>query len=80
MCHWRRVTHTFIRCKHELQLDDEEIRCESRWCKFSLTHPTDCIAPQCQRTCNQFRSFPQHYKLQIDNWCQACWESGVARR
>ncbi|KAH9997303.1 hypothetical protein BJV77DRAFT_74426 [Russula vinacea] len=80
MCHWRRVTNTYTRCKHEVQLREEEIRCDSRWCRFSVVHPPDCVPPGCQRTCNQFRAFPQSYNPQIDNWCQTCWESGLARR
>ncbi|KAH9981316.1 hypothetical protein BGW80DRAFT_1163176, partial [Lactifluus volemus] len=73
---FRRVTNTYLRCGHEVQL----IQCGSRWCRFSNTHPADCVAPQCQRTCNQFRAFPQSYNPRIDNWCQPCWESGLARR
>ncbi|KAN0133749.1 hypothetical protein V8E53_008473 [Lactarius tabidus] len=80
MCHWRRVTNTYLRCNHEVEVPEEEIRCENRWCRFSVTHPRDCIPPQCQRTCNQFRGFPQLYNPQLDTWCQGCRESGLARR
>ncbi|KAF8503585.1 hypothetical protein F5888DRAFT_1663394 [Russula emetica] len=80
MCLWRRVTNTYLRCKHEVQLREEEIRCESRFCRFSLKHPLDCIPPECQRTCNQFRSFPQSYNPQIDGWCPTCCTNESTRR
>ncbi|KAA1471200.1 hypothetical protein DENSPDRAFT_837137 [Dentipellis sp. KUC8613] len=30
-----------------------QITCDSRWCKFSPSHPPDCVPPQCTQTCFQ---------------------------
>ncbi|KAI0318953.1 hypothetical protein OF83DRAFT_1055919, partial [Amylostereum chailletii] len=52
------------------------IHCDSRWCKWSPRHPTDCMSPACNQTCRQFRDFPQSYNPRIDNVCPACYQAG----
>ncbi|KAI0062289.1 hypothetical protein BV25DRAFT_667259 [Artomyces pyxidatus] len=78
MCHWRRVTNTFLRCGHNHDLPEEMIVCDSRWCKFSDRHPPDCLPPACTQTCLQFRQFPQMFNPQINGFCPACIASGRA--
>ncbi|KAH8114250.1 hypothetical protein DFH11DRAFT_1596760 [Phellopilus nigrolimitatus] len=54
MCHWRRVTNYYKRCK------------------FSPNHPIDCLPPNCQRTCWQYRQYPEQYTPHLDRFCPAC--------
>ncbi|KIL70219.1 hypothetical protein M378DRAFT_67612, partial [Amanita muscaria Koide BX008] len=48
------------------------IKCYSAICKFSPSHPSDCVAPQCARTCWQYRQFPQQYSPHLTRLCPTC--------
>ncbi|KAL6308986.1 hypothetical protein BKA93DRAFT_814916 [Sparassis latifolia] len=74
MCHWRRVRNHYRRCGHYIDL----IQCADRYCKFSSTHPNDCVPPQCTESCWQYRQFPQQYTPVIDNFCPVCIQTGAA--
>ncbi|KIP09130.1 hypothetical protein PHLGIDRAFT_51166, partial [Phlebiopsis gigantea 11061_1 CR5-6] len=41
-----------------------QIQCDDRFCKFSTTHPPDCVSPRCTDTCWQYRQFPQQFSTQ----------------
>ncbi|KAF8582681.1 hypothetical protein K439DRAFT_1350615, partial [Ramaria rubella] len=71
-CDGDRVCNKFTVCGHSYDLPEEMIQCDSRWCKFSSTHPQDCSGPECKRTCWQYRQYPQVYAPQINNICPAC--------
>ncbi|KAJ7612082.1 hypothetical protein FB45DRAFT_939826 [Roridomyces roridus] len=70
MCRFRNVQNYYIKCGHWETLPS--IPCESIHCKFSPEHPSDCVPPQCTRTCNQYHLFPENYTPQIDGLCPAC--------
>ncbi|KAG5728502.1 hypothetical protein E4T56_gene19503 [Termitomyces sp. T112] len=72
MCYWRRVRNYYKKCGHGITLPDEEIQCDLINCKFSSTHSKDCVPPQCQRTCWQYRQYPQQYSPHIDRLCPNC--------
>ncbi|OCH95520.1 hypothetical protein OBBRIDRAFT_745188 [Obba rivulosa] len=72
MCHWRRVRNHYKRCGHYIDLPDEMIQCDDRFCKFSTSHPRNCVPPRCTETCWQYRQFPQQYNPVIDSKCPVC--------
>ncbi|KDQ64341.1 hypothetical protein JAAARDRAFT_223242 [Jaapia argillacea MUCL 33604] len=76
MCCWRRVRHVYLQCNHAINLPDDEIRCDSRNCKFSPNHPLDCVPPQCIKTCWQYHQYPQQYSPNIDGKCPNCIAAG----
>ncbi|KZT33021.1 hypothetical protein SISSUDRAFT_993506 [Sistotremastrum suecicum HHB10207 ss-3] len=49
-----------------------QLQCDNRYCKFSTTHPADCVPPNCTRTCWQYRQYPQIYQPQINGHCPNC--------
>ncbi|PAV23370.1 hypothetical protein PNOK_0043800 [Pyrrhoderma noxium] len=49
-----------------------QITCVNPKCKFSSTHPLDCLPPQCRQTCWQYRQYPEQYNPQIDGVCPTC--------
>ncbi|KII88532.1 hypothetical protein PLICRDRAFT_627328 [Plicaturopsis crispa FD-325 SS-3] len=77
MCHWRRVGHIYKRCNHMYQLPEEMIQCDDRYCKFSTSHPSNCVPPKCTQTCWQYRQAPQSYTRHIDNWCPNCLQAAA---
>ncbi|KAG1756813.1 uncharacterized protein EDB91DRAFT_37098 [Suillus paluster] len=79
MCHWRRVRNTYNQCSHVYDLDDEMIRCDDLYCKFSSSHPSTCVPPSCTTTCWQYRQFPQQFNRFIDSVCPACTQQSQGR-
>ncbi|EIM89987.1 uncharacterized protein STEHIDRAFT_119054 [Stereum hirsutum FP-91666 SS1] len=79
MCHRRRVTNTYL-CGHEITSPDEDIHCDSRWCKFSPNHPRDCVPPQCTQTCAQARMSPHMINPHPNSMCPFCLQAGVTPR
>ncbi|KIM65228.1 hypothetical protein SCLCIDRAFT_113287 [Scleroderma citrinum Foug A] len=77
MCHWRRVRTTYLVCRHAYDLVSSlsvQIQCDNRHCKFSSTHPSNCLPPECLNTCWQYRQFPQQYNPQINTLCPRCMQ------
>ncbi|KAH9854137.1 hypothetical protein C2E23DRAFT_85038 [Lenzites betulinus] len=70
------VRNNYKRCGHYIDLPDEMIQCEDRFCKFSTTHPRNCVPPRCTETCWQYRQFPEQYHPVIDNYCAVCIQMG----
>ncbi|KDQ60849.1 hypothetical protein JAAARDRAFT_125013, partial [Jaapia argillacea MUCL 33604] len=54
-----------------------QIQCDNVHCKFSPSHPPDCVPPQCTRKCWQYHQSPQQFVPRIDNWCPTCLARGV---
>ncbi|KAI0082689.1 hypothetical protein K474DRAFT_1584993 [Panus rudis PR-1116 ss-1] len=78
MCHWRRVRNHYKRCGHYIDLVSmHTIQCDDRYCKFSTTHPRNCVPPRCTETCWQYRQFPQQYNPVIDDFCPSCITRGA---
>jgi hypothetical protein len=42
-------------------LTGQQIQCDDRYCRFSTSHPSDCVPPNCSKTCWPYRQFPQQY-------------------
>lgn len=76
MCHWRRVRNHYRRCNHYLDLPDDLVQCDDRYCKFSTCHPSNCVPPRCTETCWQYRQFPESITPVIDDYCPSCIASG----
>ncbi|KAJ7721463.1 hypothetical protein B0H16DRAFT_366423 [Mycena metata] len=47
-------------------------KCSNAKCKFSLSHPADCVPPLCRTTCFQYHGFPEQYAPNVDGFCTAC--------
>ncbi|KAG5735447.1 hypothetical protein E4T56_gene12851 [Termitomyces sp. T112] len=72
MCRRRHVAHNYTLCGHIIQQAETIVVCYSRYCKFSPSHPSECLSPQCTRTCAQYRGWPEQYSLRIDTLCPNC--------
>ncbi|KAJ7703276.1 hypothetical protein B0H17DRAFT_97931 [Mycena rosella] len=77
MCRTRHVRNLYLRCGHAESLPPVEILCGSTHCKFSVNHPPEC--PQCERTCNQYRLFPEQYTPNVDGFCSVCTRAFLAK-
>ncbi|KIJ12571.1 hypothetical protein PAXINDRAFT_82700, partial [Paxillus involutus ATCC 200175] len=53
------------------------IVCENRNCKFSPSHPRDCVPPKCKQTCWQYRQYPQQYSPNINSVCPTCQQAAM---
>ncbi|KAH9934787.1 uncharacterized protein B0H18DRAFT_869227, partial [Fomitopsis serialis] len=73
------VRNHYKKCTHYIDLPDEEIKCEDRFCKFSPNHPPDCGPPACTTSCWQYHQSPVQYTPVIDNYCPVCIQTGRAR-
>jgi len=78
MCRWRHVRHVYLACGHAFTLPEEHIVCEQRNCRFSPSHPPDCVLPKCRQTCWQYRQYPQQYSPNIHSACPTCQQSSIA--
>ncbi|KAF8980790.1 hypothetical protein BDQ17DRAFT_1380381 [Cyathus striatus] len=74
MCRLRQVVEIYALCGHRYAL----IRCEDRFCKFSVTHPGNC-GPDCRKTCWQYRQFPEQYDRTIQRLCPNCQQDQAPR-
>ncbi|KAJ7576574.1 hypothetical protein C8J56DRAFT_1061855 [Mycena floridula] len=80
MCRFRHVRDVYLRCNHAINRPVEMVTCDSPNCKFSPSHPVNCVPPRCLRTCAQYRGYPQQYSPNIDNFCPSCWKVMGSRR
>ncbi|KAF9018508.1 hypothetical protein BDZ89DRAFT_1210186, partial [Hymenopellis radicata] len=67
-----RVRNLYTKCGHGETLPDEMIYCENSKCRFSPFHPAACKPPNCLKTCQQYKTFPQQYNPHIDAFCAYC--------
>ncbi|KAJ7576568.1 hypothetical protein C8J56DRAFT_1061847 [Mycena floridula] len=53
MCRFRHVRDVYLRCNHAINRPVEMVTCDDPNCKFSPSHPVNCVPPRCLRTCAQ---------------------------
>lgn len=78
MCRRRLVSYIYSECGHPIPQPEQEVRCDSRYCKFSIIHPSTCLLPQCRLTCAQYRQFPEQYSRHISSSCPSCEAAAAA--
>ncbi|KAK0210082.1 hypothetical protein DFS33DRAFT_1402003 [Desarmillaria ectypa] len=69
------VRNIYLRCGHAVNLPEETVVCEQSNCKFSPFHPASCRPPSCQKTCWQYRRYPEQYNPNIDKYCPSCYQA-----